>query len=386
MTDWPIDQERITDWLKRMIAIDSVNPTLVRGGAGETEMVRWLLERCIALGLEWEMQALGADRANLIARWPGSGGGRRLLLTGHTDTVGIDGMINPLKAQIDGGKVYGRGALDMKGGLAAILGAVLALRSAGFEPRGDLILGFVADEENRSIGTEALVEVVKADAALLAEPSGMEVCVAHRGYAWLTITTHGQAAHGSLYEVGVDAIAHMGRVLAELDRMNTVTLAKRQHEWLGRPSAHASLIEGGIGPSTYPDRCQLQIEHRLLPDETGENVLALWQGALGRLAAADPAFNAEVTLDFWRPGYELDPGEAIVETLSEAYEAVQGRAPQIIGQLAWLDSALLAEAGIPTVILGPRGAGMHAREEYVELADVFACASIYAETAARWTG
>ena len=262
MTDWPIDEERITGWLNQMIAINSVNPTLVPSGAGEAKMVVWLMERAVALGLEWEMQEVTPDRSNLIARWPGSGGGRSLLLTGHTDTVGIEGMVNPLKPHTKDGRVYGRGTLDMKGGLAAILGAVLALKSAGFQPRGDLILGFVADEENRSLGTSALVKVVQADAAILAEPSGMEVCVAHRGFAWLTVTTHGRAAHGSLYDEGVDAINHMGRVLAQLDRMETVTLAKRQHDLLGRPSVHASLIDGGIGPSTYPDRCRLQIEHR----------------------------------------------------------------------------------------------------------------------------
>lgn len=386
MTDWPIDSERITRWLSEMVRINSINPTLVSGGPGEAQIAAHLRDVIAGLGLEVEIQDLGPDRANLIARWPGSGAGRSLLLTGHLDTVGIEGMADPFSAAVESGRLYGRGAQDMKGGLAVILGAVAALRDAGFQPKGDLILGFVADEEDRSIGTEALVEAVRPDAAVLTEPTGMQVCIAHRGFAWLTVTVRGQAAHGSLYDVGVDAIAHLGRVLAELERLNQETFPQRQHPLLGRPSVHASRVEGGIGWSTYPDRCQLQIEHRLLPDETGGNMLALWQGILGRLHIADPDFNAGVALDFWRPGYEVAPDAPIVTTLCDAYRAVARQEPGFVGQRAWLDSAILSAAGIPTVILGPHGAGLHGPLEYVELADVFACAAILAETAARWVG
>ncbi len=382
---WPIDRERITRYLSEMVRIDSTNPKLVPGGAGETEMAAWLVETCAALGFNVATQKAAYARPNVIAGWRGSGGGRSLLLTGHTDIVGTQNMtIPPFEPRIEGGRLYGRGSFDMKGGLAAILGAAAALRDGGFQPAGDLHLGFVVDEEYASIGMDALVRQLRPDAAILAEPTDLEVGVAHRGFAWLTITTQGKAVHGSLYEEGVDAIAHMGRVLAALERMESETFSKRAHPLLGRPSVHASLIEGGLGLSTYPDACTLQIEHRLLPDETGENVLALWQGALGRLAAADPAFQAEARLDVWRPGFEIGQDAPVVQTLDAAYREVMGRPPAYTGVLAWLDSAVLSAAGVPTVILGTGGDGAHAPVEYVELEDVFRCAAIYAETAARW--
>lgn len=386
MSTFPINPDWITQQLAEMVAIDSVNPTLAPGGAGEARIADWLCKTCEQMGLEVRTQEAAPGRPNVIARWVGRGSGRSLLLTGHTDVVSVENMsIPPFEPRIEDGRMYGRGSFDMKGGLAAILGAVGALRQGGFESRGDIVLGFVVDEEHGSIGTQALVREVQADAAILAEPTALEVCIAHRGFAWLTIETQGLAAHGSLYMTGVDAIAHMGRVLGALEKMDEETLAKRSHPLLGRPSVHASLIEGGLGLSTYPDRCTLQIEHRLLPDESGENVLALWQGALGRLAQDDPRFSASVTLGLTRPGYEAAADAPIVQTVHEAYMAHMGEAPPYTGILAWLDSAILGAAGIPTVIFGPGGDGAHAAVEYVELADVHRCAQIIAAAAARWT-
>jgi acetylornithine deacetylase len=370
-----------------MVAINSINPTLVAGGVGEADIAAWLVRTCQTMGLQVRTQEVTPGRPNVIARWPGRGGGRSLLLTGHTDVVGVENMdIAPFEPRVENGLLYGRGAFDMKGGLASILGAVQALRQGSLEPRGDILLGFVVDEEHSSIGTQALVHEVKADAAILTEPSGLDLCIAHRGFAWLTIETRGLAAHGSLYMHGVDAIAHMGRVLAALEKMDQDTLSKRSHHLLGRPSVHASLIEGGLGLSTYPDRCTLEIEHRLLPDESGENVLALWQGALSRLSQADPQFSASATLGLTRPGFEIAEDAPIVQVLRRIFVSQNEREPALTGMLAWLDSALLGAAGIPTVIFGPGGDGAHAAVEYVNLADVHRCAEIIAAAAADWTG
>jgi acetylornithine deacetylase len=386
MTQWPINTAQTTGFLQAMVAIDSVNPDLSPGGAGEAAMAAWLTQTCEALGLEVWTQETAPGRPNVFARWPGRGNGRSLLLTGHTDVVGVEGMtIPPFAPRLEDGRLYGRGALDMKSGLAAILGAVAALRDGGCQPEGDLLLGFVTDEEYASIGSVALVEQVSADAAILTEPTGLEVGIAHRGFAWLTLTTRGYAVHGSLYETGVDAIAHMGRLLNALERMEREILPGRTHPLLGRASAHASLIDGGLGLSTYPDTCALQVEHRLLPDETAEDVLALWQDAINRLAEADGQFSASVKLDFHRPGYEIGRDAPIVETLDVAYRAILGAEPAYRGMGGWLDSQILGAAGIPTVILGPDGAGAHAAVEYVELDSVYRCAAILAEAAARWT-
>jgi acetylornithine deacetylase len=176
----------------------------------------------------------------------------------------------------------------------------------------------------------------------------------------------------------------MGRLLAAIDMMEEDILPQRTHALLGRPSVHASLISGGLGLSTFPDSCRLQIEHRLLPDETGETALSLWHETLDRLSQSVPNFRADVTLDVYRPGYEIDRNAPIVRTLRNAIVDVAGEAPEYYGMWAWLDSAILGRAGIPTVIFGPGGAGAHAAVEYVELEDVFTCAAAIAQATADW--
>lgn len=380
-----IDTELITRYLQQMVRINSVNPDLSPNGAGEGEIARWLVATCQALGFEVSLQETAPGRPNVIARWRGSGGGRSLLLTGHTDTVSVENMVgDPLDARIEDGKLYGRGAYDMKGGLASILGAVAALRAENFVPAGDIWLGFVTDEEYVSVGTDALVKAVHADAAILTEPTESRLCIAHKGFAWLTLTTRGLASHGSLYNDGVDAIAHMGRVLAALETMEREVLPRQTHPLLGRPSAHASLIGGGLGLSTYPDVCRLQVEHRLLPHETGDDAVQLWRDALLPLQNADPRFAGDVTLDVFRPGYEIEPDAPIVRTLQQAITGVTGKTPEYYGMWAWLDSAILGRAGIPTVIYGPGGVGAHAAIEYVYLAEVFTCAASIAEATRAW--
>lgn len=384
---WHIDTEATTQYLQTMVRINSINPLLDPDSAGEAEIAGWLVGVCESMGLETRLQETAPNRPNVIARWPGSGGGKSLLLTGHTDTVSTENMLgDPLDARIENGRLYGRGSFDMKGGLASILGAVAALKTGGYQPAGDIWLGFVTDEEYTSLGTDTLVQEIHADAAILTEPTACRLCIAHKGFAWLTLTTQGKAAHGSLYSEGIDAVAHMGRVLNALEKLERDVLTARTHPLLGRPSAHASLINGGLGLSTYPDSCRLQVEHRLLPDETGETALALWREALAQLQQADSNFNAEVTLDLYRPGYEIDADAPIVQTLQQAVVECEGTAPEIFGMWGWLDSAVLGAADIPTVIYGPGGAGAHANVEYVEIEDVYRCAAGIAQATAIWCG
>lgn len=378
-----IDQDLITLWLRDMVRINSVNPVLAEGGVGESVIADWLVKVCIDLGFDVQLQETAQGRPNVIARRAGSGDGPSLLLTGHTDTVSIENMEgDPFDARIEAGRLYGRGSYDMKGGLAAILGAALALRDRDLP--GDLWLGFVTDEEYASIGTDALVRLIHPDAAILTEPTDDDICLAHKGFAWLTLTTVGKAAHGSQYASGVDAITHMGRLLSALETMEREVFPRRTHPLLGRASAHASMIMGGLGLSTYPDRCRLEVEHRLLPDETVEDVIAQWESVIGRLSAADPDFNASVEVDFTRPGYEISQNAPIVQALGQAYRAATRREPTYNGMFGWLDSAILGRAGIPTAIYGPGGTGAHAAVEYVDLASVYRCAAVLAEAVIRW--
>lgn len=380
-----IDKQLIRLWLREMVRINSVNPVLAEGGVGESVIAQWLVKVCEDLGFEVQRQETAPGRPNVIARRRGTGAGRSLLLTGHSDTVSVENMEgDPFDGRIEEGRLYGRGSIDMKGGLAAILGAAAALRDQPLP--GDLWLGFVTDEEYASIGMDALVRLIHPDAAILTEPTEGDICLAHKGFAWLTLTTQGKAAHGSLYERGVDAITHMGRLLNALEQMEREIFPKREHPLVGRASAHASMIMGGLGLSTYPDRCRLEIEHRLLPDEPVEDVLRLWEDVIARLNAADPDFNASVEVDFTRPGYEISRNAPIVQSLKDAYVEVTSSEPTFMGMFAWLDSAILGRAGIPTVIYGPSGEGMHAAVEYVDLESVFRCAEVIAEATVRWMG
>lgn len=384
---WPIQPQRARRYASEMVEIDSVNPALVSGAAGEEGMADWLASTCGALGFEVQRQAVAPGRSNVVARWPGSAEGMRLLLTGHMDTVSLDGMdIEPLKPRVAQGRLYGRGAYDMKGGLAAILEAAAALRQGGFRPHGELLLAFVVDEEHASLGTEALVKEVRPDAAVLAEPTDLDVCIAHKGFAWLTLKAQGCAAHGSAYQEGVDAIAHAGRLLSELETMEQNVFPAQADSLLGRPSAHASFISGGLGLSTYADRCTLHVEHRTLPHQGAGDVLRQWEQAIRRLQACDPAFSASVQLDFQRPGYRIEQGAPVVQALHRAYVEALGQAPTYAGSSGWLDSAILGAAGIPTVIFGPKGGGAHAAVEYVELESISRCAAVLAQMAARWLG
>lgn len=383
--DLYIEPERVLRWLQAMIKINSVNPILAEGGVGERDLAAWLAEICRELGYDVQMQESAPDRPNVIAYRQGMGGGRSIMLTGHTDTVSAEGMtIDPFDPRYDevSGFVYGRGAVDMKGGLASILGAASALSDVDLA--GDVYLAFVTDEEYASVGAETLIKTLQPDATILTEPTGGEICIAHKGFAWLTFITEGIAAHGSLYDEGVDAITHMGGVLALIDQLNGKTFPQHVHPLLGRASIHASTISGGLGLSTYPDRCTLQIEQRLLPHTTQAELEKLWTGLLNELQAQRIGFQGRFEIDLMRPGYEIAPDAPIVQTLDESFRQVTGRNSQHTGMAAWLDSAVFAQAAIPTVIYGPKGAGMHAAVEYVEFDSVITCARVIADAVRAW--
>lgn len=378
----PVDAAAITGLLHTLVGIPSVNPSLVPDGTGEAEIAHHLAGVCARLGMIVSQDEVAPGRPNVVAVLEGSdpARGQRLLLNGHTDTVGPAGMATPFAAEVRGDRLYGRGAMDMKAGLAAMVGAVAAVVSAGLRPRGDVVLTFAVDEEAASIGTAAVARVHRADAAIVTEPTGLRICVAHKGFLWATIRTDGRAAHGSDYTAGIDAIIHMGRVLGALERLDREVLGRQSHPLLGRPSIHAAVIAGGEGPSTYPPACTLTLERRTLPHETTEDVRAELEAVLARLRADDPSFRATLAVTLSRPGLEVDRDADIVRSLHAAAERRTGKAPAHVGMSPWFDAALLAAAGIPTVIFGPAGEGWHAAEEYVDLPSVALCAAILAET------
>jgi len=242
----------------------------------------------------------------------------------------------------------------------------------------------VADEEHISIGTEALVKQVSADAAIVTEPTDMHISCAHRGFIWYDVETIGRAAHGSRYTEGIDANMRMGRFLAELDKLEQELLRREGHPLTGPPSLHAARLRGGKEVSIYAASCLLQIERRTSPGETVERVTAELQKIIDRLAAQDSTFKATIAPTFWRAPFEVDSEAPIVKILDQALRGRLGHHPVHNGQTFWTDAALLAEAGIETVLLGPKGYGLHSAEEWVELESVLDLAYVLAETAINY--
>lgn len=364
--------------LAELVSIDSVNPALVPGGAGESEIASAVARSLTALGLEVETEEAAPGRPNVVAVLEGRMPGRSLMLCGHLDTVGVEGMSKPFDPVELEGRLYGRGAQDMKGGLAAILGAVEALARSGGLAAGRLIIAAVADEEHASLGADALVRRWRADAAIVAEPTNLAVAVAHKGFSWVEVETSGRAAHGSRPADGRDAILGMGRVLARLEALDRDIQARPPHPLLGTASLHASLISGGRELSTYPDRCLLQAERRTLPGEPvgvfGREV----EGILSDLRAAEPTFEARAREVLSRPPYETPAGQDLLRHLKAAL-ARASRPVRCEGMSFWTDAAILGSAGIPSVVFGPGGAGLHGLEEYVNVDEVLACRDVLVE-------
>jgi acetylornithine deacetylase len=359
----------LVDLLRRLVAIDSVNPDLVPGGAGEAEIARFVAEWCERAGLDVSVAEVVAGRPNVVAVARGTGGGRSLMLNAHMDTVGTAGMERPHDPYVEDGRLYGRGAYDMKGSLAAMM--LAGAEAARLGLRGDVVLTAVVDEEVASLGTAAIAAQHKANAAIVTEPTEMQLAVAHKGFVAFEIETAGHAAHGSRPDLGIDAIARMGSVLVRLQELDERLRADPSHALLGSGSLHASLIEGGQEYSSYPERCVLRGERRTLPGETAQRVEEELRGLLGGV-------DGEIRIVLAREPFEVSEQEPIVE-------AVRRHAgnPEVIGVPFWADSALLAAAGIPTVVFGPGGEGAHAVVEWVELADVERCVQIYAGVAAE---
>jgi acetylornithine deacetylase len=372
-------REEVLDLLSELVRIDSVNPSLVPGAAGEGQIARFVARWLEEAGLEVRLEAVAPGRPNVVGRVPGSGGGRSLILNAHTDTVGAVGAKRPFEPIVEGDRLYGRGSYDMKAGLASVMLAARGVMRAGSS--GDVIVTAVMDEEYASLGTQAVVDSITADAAIVTEPTGLRICAAHKGFAWLSVETHGRAAHGSKPELGVDAISHMGRVLGQVEELGRELSGREPHRLLGAGSIHASLIQGGTELSSYPDRCVCQIERRTVPGETAASVEAEMRVRLDSLRERDPTFAAKLDLYLWRGPFEVDPKETIVSVLRDAAVELIGHPAVVYGDTPWMDAALLQSAGIPTVVFGPGGAGAHAAVEYASIREVALCAEILTRTA-----
>lgn len=371
--------------LEELVGIDSVNPAFRgadgRPGRGEREIARYAEEILARLGLETRVYEATPGRPSVVGRIAGTGGGRSLMLNGHLDTVGPGGMADPFRPRREGGRLHGRGAYDMKGSLAACLGAVEALARAGRGLRGDVVVALVADEENESLGTREVLRHHTTDGAIVAEPTEQRLCLAHKGFVWVAVTTHGLACHGSDYLRGVDANLRMVRALAPLADLQDELAASEAHPLVGPESLHLARLEGGEGPSIYADRCRAQIELRTIPGSGGARPLDRIRSLAEAARARMREHPVEVEEVLTRPPFEAIPASPLAAAVQAAAAAVRGCEPPVVGVPFWTDAAFVREQGADTVVYGPAGAGAHADEEWVELESVFDCAEVFLRVA-----
>ena len=366
---------------RALVRTPSVNPSLDPGGHGEAEVAALAAGWLESWGFRTARDEVEPGRVNVLGRL-GAGGGPTLLLNGHLDTVGVEGMtVSPFEGRLVAGRLEGRGACDMKAGIGAILAAAAALAREGLEG-GTLLVALTADEEHASVGMQRLVEEgiggegVRADAAVVCEPTELAVTPAHKGFLWLEADFRGRAAHGSRPDRGVDAIRHAALYLAELEALHAALGEGTAHGLLGHGSFHAGTIRGGTAPSVYPDACRVTLERRTLPGETPEQAAAPFEAALDRLRARHPEVQATLERGLFRPGSDVPRESPLVRGLLDAL-GDEGVDPRVEGMTAWVDAAFLNGAGIPAVCLGPGSiAQAHAADEWVDVEQIRTCARV----------
>jgi len=377
-------RDSVIELLRQLVAIDSVNPSLVPGGAGEQGIAEHLAAVMGAAGLDVQLEPVAPGRPNVVAELRGRQPGPTVLFCGHLDTVGVDGMERPFDPQERDGRLYGRGAYDMKGGVAAIVDAACRLARDGGLVRGSLLIAGVVDEEYTSLGAEDLVRRHRADAAIVTEPTALTVTLGHKGFSWVKVETRGKAAHGSNFRDGRDAILRMGRVLARLEALEQRLRTGRAHPLLGPPSLHASLIHGGKELSTYPDTCVLDIERRTVDGEPADVAFSEVQEILATLKREDSEFEATAEQGFTRRPYVTPTDLPLIDHLCAAVEHRTKRPAERGAAAFWTDAAVLGHAGIPSLLFGTGGEGAHALIEWVDLADLVTCRDVLADIARRF--
>jgi acetylornithine deacetylase len=366
----------VVDLTRQLVAFDSVNPGLVPGAAGEGLIAQFVADRLSGSGFEVRLAPAPSDprRMSVIAVRDGGQPGRTVVLNGHLDTVGVDGMAEPFTARIDGMRLLGRGTSDMKGGVAGLVVAAEQLAAAGAP--GRLVLALVADEEDASLGAAAVLEAlagVQLDVCLVAEPTWLDLAVAHRGYAVVKVGLQGRAAHSSQPEHGVDVLAPLGALLVAVAERNRGLRQAFAHPLLAHGSLMSTVAHGGSAPFTVAARAEALIEHRTLPGEDATASLAEVRALVDAVTAGAPGLGSTVELVLARDAWQADdsgPAAELMDLLAAALPAAGAARPARTGAPYWMESALWQAGGVPTVVCGPAGGGLHAVDEWVDLAQL----------------
>ena len=379
-----VDFATTTNLLKNLIRIPSVNPA-IEGGSGESALASYIADWFRKTGhFRVYEQKVRKNRFNVVAVL-GEGRGRSLMLNAHMDTVGTSNMtVRPFKPFVEGGRMHGRGACDMKGSIASMMSAMVTIARSKHRLKGDVVFTGVIDEEYHSIGMSALIKRFKTDAAIVGEPTQMDVAIAHKGYAWIEAETVGKRAHGSVPERGVDAIEKMGKILGELRSLRSKYQLK-VHPLLGTPKIHASTILGGSDWSSVPANCKLQLERRLLPGENAQVAVNEIRNLVSRLSKRDKKMRAKVRLVYSADPMEVSARTAHIQILRKSIRYFGGKGNSV-GVPYWSDAAILVNnARIPTCVFGPGDIKVaHAPDEYVNVHDVVDAAKIYSNTAIEY--
>lgn len=352
--------------------INSSNSTLsVTDGVGETEIANWLASWFAHRDIEYHWIEKVTERPSIVGVLRGSGGGKSLMFNGHTDTVSLSSYeADPLSGSIqmknDKEVIVGRGCLDMKGGLAAALAALAVTKASGRVPRGDIIVAAVSDEEDASQGTQDLIEADwRADGAVLPEPTQGGIITTHKGFLWIEVDILGVAAHGSDPSAGEDAILYAGSFLQALEKYQSQLPID---EALGQASLHCGLIRGGEEPSSYPGKCTITVEFRTVPVQTEESILNDISHLLKGIAECNARFKyAQPRITMSRPTQRVAVDHPFVQQSIATATSVLGSEPIVKTGPFWTDAALLGAVGIPSIVWGPIGEGLHAKEEWVEV-------------------
>jgi acetylornithine deacetylase len=374
-----VDETHLIKLLTEMISIKSENPfaSEPRPGFREKEMAQFLAETMDSFKLDVSLKELLPGRPNVFGLKKGTGGGLRLMLAGHTDTMPTDGYEEAYQVKCENGRVYGRGACDMKAGLAAYMEVLRVLDLFGINLGGDLLIAGIIDEESKMIGSKRIgASGPRADQGLIGEPTELDICTANKGQLGTIVRTLGTSVHASIPEKGRNAVVYMASVIAALSDYNEALLAKAPHPLLGHGRCSPNVIKGGSIVSTVPDVCELEVDRRILPGEAMEDFYHDLRRRLEPLKASVPGFDYELAEPTWDiPANDISPREPVVTSLISAYKQVLGKSTRPKAFVAATDAPNL---GFPTVVCGPGSIDQaHGTNEFVSVEQLVNATRMY---------
>jgi len=380
-----LQEQEIIDYIEALVKIPSYSGLKNQ----EKEIAEFIHRSLVIEGIDAELIEVEKGRYNIIGTLKGEGAGKTLLLTGHTDTVPPYDMKNPFTLKIEENKLYGRGAVDMKGPLACMIFSMIAIKRSGIKLNGDVVFAGVIDEEEGSLGTIDLIERgLKADAAIVGEPTNLDLCVAHRGLEWFEVQFQGKTVHGGKQSEGINAILKASNFIQRCEEKLIPNIMKETHDIIGTSSMNYGTIQGGTQPSTVAGECKLKIDRRWVPGVKYDQVLDDFENIISELKEQDDEFDCTFNIvkeSVMKKGYiheamEIDLHHPILSMVRESTGRIFNRRPDTTFFPAWTDGGLLSSyAKIPTIVFGPGNLeSAHSAKEHLDKNQVLSGTLIYA--------